>query len=237
MARIGIITALLPEAACLTTASTQTESTIALDDHTTMIVCGIGAERALRATRTLIEAGIDGLISWGTAAALASNIQSGDLIVPETVLAVDNETIYLQSDWRKSIIKRLTDCPGDIYLGQLTDSIRVLSSITEKSLLYSQSGALAVDMESASIASLATEHHIPCVVLRAITDSAIMTIPDAIMTHSNAYGQVPLLRLVSTMLLDPRQIRPLIKLAKGFRTAAKTLKWIGQRRAEILRYE
>lgn len=236
MKRIGIITALQPEAACLTTTAPVPETITALDDHTALLVCGMGAERAKRAALQMVDAGMEILISWGTAGALADDIQPGDLIVPETIVSHTGHVYQTAKYLRSSMLDKLIDCPGNIFLGQLADSIYVLTSVVDKAATRAQGDALAVDMESAAIAEVAAKHEIQYVAIRAISDSAVMRLPDDVINFTNAYGQVQVTKLISSLLKRPGQIFDLFKLARGFMAAKKTLKWIGQRQAEILHH-
>jgi len=199
------------------------------------MVCGIGAERAKLAAEKMINAGMEILISWGTAGALVDDIQPGDLIVPETIIATGGQIYQTSTGLRTVVVNQLNDCPGNIFLGQLADSIYVLTSITAKTSLHGHSGSLAADMESAAIAEVAAKHEIQYIAIRAITDSVEMALPEDLMNFINAYGQVRLSKLITTLLAHPGEITHLIKLAAGFRAAAKTLKWIGQRRNELFR--
>ena len=235
MKHIGLITALLPEARCLIGNRIQPETLVAVDDYTTLMVCGIGAERAKRAAERMLDAGMEILISWGTAGALVNDIQPGDLIIPETIIANGGKIYQTAKYLRISIVHQLRDCPGNIFLGQLADSIYVLTNIAAKTSLHRHSGSLAVDMESAAIAEVAARHEVQYVAIRAITDSVEMALPDELMNFINAYGQVRFRKLFATLLAHPGHISHLLKLTAGFRAATKTLKWIGQRRNQVLR--
>lgn len=237
MKQIGIITALLPEAACLTRQKLSPGKIIRLNDCTRLLVSGIGAERAKQATRQMIDAGSDVLLSCGTAGAIAPGLQPGDLIVPETVIAFNGEIYQTAKYWRSSIVNRLSECPGNIYLGKLADSMHILTTIADKYEHHTRDWAQAVDMESASIAEMAAEYEIPCVIIRIISDSSAMAIPDIALKVSNPYGQVSPGRLLRQLLTRPGQIPDLYRLGMGFRAATKTMRWIGQRLEYVLSRE
>ena len=132
--------------------------------------------------------------------------------------------------WRSAVINKLVDCPCDIYLGQLADSIRVLTTAQDKTdTAASVKAAIAVDMESAAIAEVANRHEKPCIVIRVISDSSGMTIPDIALRISDVYGQVRFWNLLVQLLTHPLQIPRLIALSRGYGKAARTMKWIGQR--------
>lgn len=230
MNQIGIISALIPEAACLTDLSLTPDTVIRIEDNICLYVCGMGAERATVAARKMIEAGMDILVSWGTAGALAPNLNPGDLLVPETILGFDGHIHRTAKHWRTAILNRLKDFPGDIYLGQLADSMRVLTSTDEKTDIARQiKTAMAVDMESAAIAEVAGENEKPVIVMRVISDSRGMIIPEIALRISDPYGRVRIKNLCLQLITRPLQIPELFALARGYRRASATMKWIGQR--------
>lgn len=234
MNQIGIITALVPEAACLTNAPVTPEEIIRIDNNICVYVSGIGAERAENAARMLINHGMDILVSCGTAGALADDLNPGDLIVPELITGFDGRTYQTAKHWRSSIVNKMTDIPCNIYLGQLADSMRVLTSADDKSDMNEKNrSVIAVDMESAAIAAVAFEKEIPCIVIRVISDSSRMMIPEIALKVSDHYGRVNISRLVIQIVTNPGQIPQLYGLARGFRKAEVTLKWIGERLSEI----
>ena len=230
MNQIGIISALIPEAACLTDLPLTPDSIFRIQDNLSLYVCGMGAERAAVAARTMIEAGMDVLVSWGTAGALAPNLNPGDLLVPETILAFDGHVYRTAKHWRTAVLNRLKDFPGDIYLGQLADSMRVLTTADEKTDVATQiKTAMAVDMESAAIAEVAGEYEKPLIVIRIISDSRGMIIPEIALRISDSYGRVRIKNLCLQLITRPLQIPELLALARGYRRASATMKWFGQR--------
>lgn len=230
MNQIGIISALLPEAACLTSLPITPGMVTRLENNISLYVCGVGAERAGAAASEMIKAGMDILVSWGTAGAIAPDLVPGDLLVPESIVAFDGHVYQTAKHWRSAITNKLVDCPSDIYLGQLADSMRVLTTAEDKTgAANSFKTAIAVDMESAAIAEVAHRHEKPCIVIRVISDSSGMAIPDIALRISDVYGQVRFWNLLIQLLTHPLQIPRLIALARGYGKAARTMKWIGQR--------
>ena len=231
--RIGIITALIPEAKCFVKRKPVPGMITPINGRISLCLCGMGAERASTAARKMIDAGFNALVSWGTAGALSADIEPGSLIIPETICSRDGKVYHTAARWRSSFIKQLQDCPADIYLGQLSDSIHVLTHGSEKYRVRQQTDALAVDMESAAIAETARQNQTPFLAIRAISDSATMSIPESVTKFTGPYGDVRVLPLILSLLQRPSDIAALITLARGFRAAARTLAWIGQRRDAI----
>jgi adenosylhomocysteine nucleosidase len=232
--RIGIISPLLPEAACLIARPPRPGALVSINPHISLLICGMGAERAANAAQEMVYSGIELLISWGTAGALSANLQAGDLLVPEAVVTRENRRYQADKEIRSKILARLGDCPCDIYLGALADTPRVLTDRGEKEALHTRFKALGVDMETAAIARIAEQHAIPFIAIRAIADSVSTIIPDVVIKTTNVYGEARLIQLIAGLIKNPRQIPQLNELAAGFRAAAKTLKWIGSRIEQIL---
>ena len=234
MKRIGIIAALLPEAACLVKARLEPEVINPITGHIYLLVCGMGADRAHNAAQKMVANGCEALISWGTAGALAADIHPGAIILPETILASGDQTFFTAKNWRRAFVKELKDCPNDVYLGQLSDTLQVLTSSKDKFSARSQTDSLAVDMESAAIAEVARNEKLPFMAIRAISDSFNMSIPESALKFTNPYGKVQLSRLITALARRPFDIPKLIRLSLGFRAATKTLQWTGQRLIKYL---
>ena len=231
--RIGIITALIPEAKCVLNRKPVPGMIIPVTGRISLYVSGMGADRARNAAAKMIDSGCNALVSWGMAGALAADIEPGSLVIPETVISGEGRIYPTATKWRNSVIKRLNECPTDIYLGQLSDSMHVLTRSSEKYLIRQQTDALAVDMESAAIAETARENHTPFLAIRAISDSSTMSIPDSVTKFTDPYGQVRVPILMLSLLKRPADVLALINMARGFRAAVRTLAWIGRRRDTI----
>ena len=232
--QIGIIAALLPEAACLTREPIAPRTLIRLGTNISLYVSGMGAERAADAARAMVQAGMDVLVSWGTAGAVAAHLHAGDLCVPEAILGFDDQVYQTAKHWRSSVVNKLVDCPCDIYLGQMADAVRVLTTADEKTGITERNkSVIAVDMESAAIAAVAGDTEKPFIVIRVISDAAGTVIPDIAIKISDPFGRVRLTRLLSQTLTRPLQIPGLIKLALDYGKAARTMRWIGERLPEV----
>ena len=230
MNQIGIITALIPEAACLTSLPITTGEIMRLENNICLYVCGMGAERAGAAAMEMIRAGMDILVSWGTAGAIAPDPDPGDLLVPESIVAFDGRVYQTAKHWRSAVLNKLVDCSCNIYLGQLADSMHVLTTAEDKTDTASNfKTAIAVDMESAAIAEVASNHEKPCIVIRVISDSKGMIIPEIALKISDQYGRVKFRSLLVQLLAHPLQVPKLIALARGYGKAASTMKWVGQK--------
>jgi adenosylhomocysteine nucleosidase len=231
--RIGIVTALIPEARCLVKNKPVPGVITPVSGRISLLVCGMGAEKARLAARKLVDTGFNALISWGTAGALAADIVPGALVIPETIISGEDQVFETAKNWRSSVVRRLKDCPSDIYLGQLSDSMYVLTQSSEKYRIRQHTDSLAVDMESAAIAEIARINRTPFISVRSISDSSTMSIPDSVMKFTGPYGEIQIQKLMLSLLKRPADIPNLASLARGYRAAIRTLKWVGRRGDEV----
>lgn len=233
MKRIGIITALTQEAACLTESVPEPEQPTPLDDDFLIIVSGAGAERASRAAARLIDAGAGALISFGFAGALAEHLDTGHVLVPDGIVT-DRGRFAPSAAWRNAVLRVLEPGPAVVHGGAVACCDDVVSSPLEKRALHQRTGAVAVDMESAAVTAAAGKYGLPCLVVRTVLDTTRMTLPRAIMECSDPYGRVYSLALVRALVARPRLLPPLFELARALRAATTTLRWLGKQRQAIL---
>lgn len=109
-------------------------------------------------------------------------------------------------------------CPAAFY-----SSDRVATTVAEKRLLWEQTGADAVEMESRIIRAICRAHGIPSATIRVISDAAHENLPldfNALMTADQRlnYG-----KLILTLLGSPRKIPALLRLQRQTQIAAKNL--------------
>jgi adenosylhomocysteine nucleosidase len=123
----------------------------------------------------------------------------------------------------------IDDCPaefqpsGHFRTGKITASKKLVSTPLEKRLLFEQTGALAVDMESAVVRAAAAEQNLPFVSIRAISDTADESLDPAILGMVDSFGQPRIIPLALALLRRPMLIPRLIRLGKSSNLAAKNL--------------
>ncbi len=223
MSNLGIIAA-LPAEGRLLCRQFSPGKTQSLSDQQSLLVCGIGAPAATRAARTLIEAGADHLLSWGCAAGLRADTRPGDLFLPRLVLADAGARQFpVDQDWHARLTTRLQQdgiaCNDDTLIGVEL----LLTGPTGKQQLARQTGAAIADMESAAIARVAGEHALPFLCIRAVADNYTMTVPAALTSVLNDYGQADPRRLVPLLLRRPRLLFQLLRLGRAFSRARRSL--------------
>jgi adenosylhomocysteine nucleosidase len=112
--------------------------------------------------------------------------------------------------------------------GKLVSSPRAVSSLQEKAALFRATGAVAVDMESWAIAQIAVEHSLPFIAVRVIVDGAQDALPMAVTAAADAQGQLHPWRLVRALARTPADLGALVRLARRYRVANRSLAMMGR---------
>lgn len=222
MHAIGLVVALPAEARSLTRQKTDFDSLIRMPDGHWLMVSGAGPERAEAAARRLLQQNVLGLMSWGCAAALAGHLKPGHLMLPDHILDRDGTPHATDPTWRSRIAASL---PSGIHhhRGTLVESAEVVTEHAEKQSLRLRTDGVAVDMESAAVARVATAEGIPFSSVRTIADPLNMSFPNAVTIAMNPRGDVRLAVLLGHLVRHPGETGSLIALGRAFGAAVKTL--------------
>jgi adenosylhomocysteine nucleosidase len=221
---LGIIVALPEELRSLNKAKIKQGECLTLPNNILVSLAGAGAKNAKNATEQLLSSGAKQIISWGCAGALAPHLKAGDLIIPKIIQTQSNQQISTDNSLRKNIAHALGK--QTYFEGVLLESSGIISKAKEKSALFNENSAIAVDMESASVAQVCQKQNIPFIAIRTIVDSADFNLPVAVSHSMTAEGSVNLAKLILYTIRHPSEIPSLIKLGKHFKAANKKLKQI-----------
>ena len=229
MNRTGIICALHFEASAFPRSphAAPARQPVKLNEQTLLVVSGMGRERAKQAAHTLIEANVDCLISFGSAGALAPELKPGDLVQPGEVLDAGRR-YTVNTFLSEAARQRLAQQSIAVRDGPLACVDEVAASTDAKQALHRQTGAVAVDMESAGILEAAGREGPPVSVLRVITDSADRALPAAILRHIDDFGRVNAPGLGLELLTSPGQVPAALRLACASRRAGKIMRIVAQ---------
>jgi nucleoside phosphorylase len=207
----------------------------------TVVGHGIGHRRAgeiVRRTLDTIERP-ELIIGTGVAGALSSGLTPGDLILADKILLIRGEganaeviSVPAENDLRE--IGRSLAVAGLKYSrGALLTSYRALINGVEKRTAKTNTGAIAVDMETAAIASEAVARGMPFIALRAVLDEVDDEIVGAEM--ANADGSVRplaatgyLVRNPGVVLKLPRMIRNLARATAAIADALEAIAYEGE---------
>jgi adenosylhomocysteine nucleosidase len=184
---------------------------------------GVPAQTRDIAERFLRD-GVDLLLSFGIAGALAPTLAPGDLLLPNEVIDEAGNRYPVDASWHAKVDQALHKLGGlSIEKGVLFGARESISKIAHKAELFQEKQVIAVDLESHIVADAAARAGKPFLVLRAISDSASRALPPAAVVGLGANGKPALGRVLLSVARDPRQIPALIHLARDTNKALAAL--------------
>ena len=220
MRQIGIVVALPSEAATLLPGRLPRAHSIEIRRGARLRICGMGPERAAAAARALIGEGADGLLSWGTAGALVSGLAPGTLLLPGAVADEAGTCVEADGAWLDGLLAAVGEAVVHEPLVSVEEPV---ADPAARNRLRRVSGAIAVDMETAAVASVATVHGLPWCAVRAIADPAGSRLPLAVRRAVDPWG-VPLWpRFAIELARRPADWLALVRLFGYFRAATGAL--------------
>ena len=179
---------------------------------------GVGAPRARAAALALLDDGVERLLVWGTAGGLVPEMRPGTLVLPREVCDESGARYAMDEAWREAIRTRV---PVPDRAPVLVSTRTPVVSARDKRALAQNSGAQAVDMETAAVASIAAERGVPCVVVRAIADPLELALPGVVLAARG--DRLLALEIPLRLVLHPRDFPALRTLARSFGAARRSL--------------
>lgn len=217
---LGIVAALRSEARCLAKLPSTAAGVVQLPSGTLLYIAGMGAKQAHAAAELLIARGATALLSWGSAGGLQPKLLPGNLILPKTVSYPKKGIFSTDHGWHNRLVTRLAN-HLDIHTESLAQSHTVLRNPAEKFDFGKQEDAIAVDIESGSVAEVADEKNLPFMAIRAIADPLEQNIPPSALTAIDERGRLRPFHLLGTLARRPADFLLLNQLRRNF-SAART---------------
>ncbi|MDP2940778.1 MAG: hypothetical protein Q8N85_00775 [Candidatus Omnitrophota bacterium] len=133
-------------------------------------------------SEVMCNAGIENIIRIGTCGALDENIKVGDLVVVDKVLRGDGVTpYYVDSKFETRADKKITDTLYDVAKGMGLNVHRGITWTTDALLRETREiveakrkeGAIAVDMVSSTILTIAQTYNVKAGSILAVSDNVI----------------------------------------------------------------
>lgn len=224
---LGIVAALRSEARSLGSLPLTVSGPIQLSPTTLLYIAGTGATQAQVAAETLLGENVSALLSWGSAGALHSKLSPGDLVLPKTVIYPNRGIFSTDDQWHNRLLTRLAK-QLEVFTEPLAQSLGLLKNRAEKLDFVKQNQALAVDMESASLAEAADEANLPFMAIRAIVDPLEQDMPTSVLWVINARGRLRPLHLLASLARRPANLLLLIQLRRNYLAARTTLTTVAQ---------
>ncbi|HYK82131.1 MAG TPA: hypothetical protein VEU55_03225 [Gemmatimonadales bacterium] len=222
----GIAVALAAELRTLTRCPVAPGECARLPGGALVALGGPGSERARAAAGRLLAGGATALVSWGVAAGLDPSLRPGSLLLPERVIGADGTSYRVTTAWHAALHTQM-GLHTPPHVGPLVEVRDVLERPSEKGALFERSGAIAADMESAALACVAVERHVPFLVVRAVADPAGGRVPGWAVRLVGVTGRVRAAQALALALAHPGDWGALIALARAFWAARRTLSRVG----------
>jgi adenosylhomocysteine nucleosidase len=218
---VGVVCALRSEARHLGRTTSTRSAIDHLPDGTLLAVTGMGPAAAAAGAAQLATAGAGALLCFGMAGALDPQLHSGRLVLPLEVADPAGAVFTCDPGWRARVAA-VVAALEPVTSGRIASVAAPLTTAAAKAALW-RSGALAVDMESAAVARVARERGLPFIAVRVIIDDAATELPGAVTAATGADGQVSSWGVIAHLVRKPAQMAPLIRLARGYSAANRTL--------------
>ena len=151
------------------------------------------------------------VISAGACGALAPDLAVGGLVVPEAVIGPNGSRLAaaaLAPLARMGTVLTLAD---------------VVHTTSEKARLWIETGAIAVDTESAVILEWARAIGVPAAVVRGVSDGAASGVPRDLAAVVEPGGRISRPHALRAMLSRPAALADAIALGRGTAAALKTV--------------
>lgn len=167
------------------------------------------------------------VIGTGVAGALAPGMAPGDIVVADRIVTASAEGapaephVIVSEQARTHLEGRLRSAGLDFSRGALLTSHRVLASTEAKRLAHEQSGAIAVDMESAAIAAETERRSMPFVVVRTVMDAAEHEVFGADL--ADEHGRVSALSATGYLARNPSAIAQLPRMMRNLGRATLSI--------------
>jgi adenosylhomocysteine nucleosidase len=195
----------------------------------TLIKTGVGIRRArdtaVRALDALHE--INLVAITGVAGALHHELAVGNVVLADRLITRQEQSFHPNQILEVprqpfQTFANALDAGGIRYsVGGMLTSRRAIATIADKRLAAAQSGAVAVDMESAVIADEAQRRGMPFVCLRTILDAAGDELMGAALADEN--GRVRPLAAAKAMVTNPAMLIGTARLVRNLRRSTRVL--------------
>ncbi len=174
---------------------------------------GMGPERARGRLAMYLDAlPITSVISAGYAGGLDPVLETGSILIGEN---------YSTPEWAAQVMALHGEA---VVAGRLKTSAVMLETPAEKAAFAQQTGAAAVDMETASLWALCQERGIPMLSVRAISDPADqeLAVPFSVCFDAEKERPRPA-ALIKFLFHHPSRLRPFIEFVNGMKQVREQL--------------
>ncbi len=178
------------------------------------VVCRTAGSELEAVADSAVRQGYRGMISFGVAGGLASQLRAGDWIVASSIRE-DHTVRQTDAAWSRKLLGMIDGAIHAPIVG--VDS--PIAEPAKKRELYRATGAAAVDMESHVVARVAVKHKLAFAALRVVVDPAHRAVPPAALIDMRPDGRPNVSAMLREVITRPSQLSPLARIAVDAFTA------------------
>jgi hopanoid-associated phosphorylase len=194
------------------------EARIAAGPGMQVICSGGDGQNLASAISQAIAGGCRGLLSFGVAGGLDPRLEPGACVVGSAVLS-GKRRLPTDHRWSQRLLQAI---PNPVH-GTLLGVPAPIASAEDKRALFLKTGAVAVDMESHVVATLAAAHGVPMAAIRVVTDPAARTVPSTALAAMRPNGTIDMVAMIRSLMKKPSELSGLLRTALDARAARQTL--------------
>ena len=220
MPRLGVITGLERESACL--------NVFPAEQRPIVRCAGAQSERAGILARGLADEGCNGLLSFGMAGGLKAGLLPGSIVIASMVTGPEGRVFKTSRVWldRLHHIIGSDDC---ITIAPMAGSTKVIDTPKTKKELGISTKAVAVDMESHVIGAVAEKAGIPFMIIRSVADPAERSIPEWVLGNISEQGTPRYGNILAGLAAHPWDFLKLAQINRDSGLALSSLRSFARR--------
>ena len=192
-------------------------------------------DRAERCAAELLRSGCTALMSFGIGGGLSPELSAGQVVVADRVILPDGREVVTDANWRDRLLAALSP-RANIVAGPIIGSETIVADPHTKQKIYRETGAVAVDMESHRVASVAAAEGVPFLVIRAVSDTSIQGIPRSAIGVINENGTPRYGKVISGLFRQPGDLPKLMRLSKDTERALASLRGVALTAGALFRF-
>src|SRR5665213_3967621 len=188
-----------------------------------ILLTGIGRQNAEKSLREFLATNSPELVlTCGFAGGLNPELKLGDVVFEISRRRGDESQIKEKSE-TPHVVSYETLVAAGAKPAKIFCADRIATTVDEKQKLRDETGADAVEMESAAIHAVCAEHGIPCATVRVISDTADEDLPLDFNALSKPDKNLDYGKLFLAIAKSPGKIGALMQLQKKTKFAAEQL--------------
>lgn len=180
-------------------------------ERLTIVVTGVGRHRAINVLSSELKTfDHDRVLITGICGGLAAFLNTGDVHIAEQVMTPECPPIEMS--WKINNAK-----------GSMLTTEHVLASESAKREAFEHYGTEVVDMETYHLSSACRDRGIPFAVIRAVCDTARMSIPVWLpsLTHEN--GKANAWGAIKQIFFKPKSLQTMLTMQQATKSASHSL--------------